>query len=130
MVLAVFASSCETYDDYDETRDPVAGFTLANRNFKVPTNGTSTKTVDIFVSDIADTDRTFTVQVVQEGTEVAPENYSFDPTIVIPANENTFTFTLTGTDVSLTEEKTPLIMEIVPTDGVVSGSPITWLLFI
>ncbi|KJJ40016.1 hypothetical protein [Aequorivita vladivostokensis] len=125
ITLTLFVSSCETYDDYDVNRATIAGFTLANANIKVPNGGTRDKSVDIFVSDVSSVDRTFTISVVAEETEVAPENYSFDPTIVILANQRSAEFVLTGIDVSLTEEKLPLTLQVDPVNGIVSGGRLT-----
>jgi hypothetical protein len=125
IAIVIVTSACESYDEYDTDRATIAGFTLTNTNFKIPSGGTRDKEITIFVSDVANSDRTFTVSVVSEDTEVAAENYTFNPTVVIPANERSTDFTLTGIDVSLTEEKLPLTLKIDATNGVVSGGRLT-----
>lgn len=130
MVLVfVVTTSCETYDDYETNRSTVAGFTLANANIKVPNGGTRDKKVDIFISQASDVDRTLTVSVVPELTEAASENYTFNPTVLVPANTRVFEFTFTGIDVSLTDEGTPVTIEVVAQDGIISGGRFTALLF-
>jgi len=129
MILAIFASSCETYDDYDTDRPVVIGFTLSNSNVKIPNGGTRDKSVDVFISEAASVDRTFTVSVIADQTELAAENYSFDATLLIPANERFAQFVLTGIDMSLTTDKLPLTLQVNPKDGILSGGKITYLIF-
>ncbi|WP_310991117.1 hypothetical protein [Aequorivita marina] len=134
IVLAVFALvftsvSCETYDDYDADRAPIIGFTQANVNIKVREGSTRDKSVDVYISEAASVDRTFNVVVVADETEVAAENYSFTETVEILANERFGEVTITGIDVSLTEEKTPLTLQVQSGDGVISGAKVTAELF-
>tara|TARA_R100000306_G_scaffold4192_3_gene7040 strand:+ start:4902 stop:5324 length:423 start_codon:yes stop_codon:yes gene_type:complete len=125
ITLALLVFSCETYDDYNVERPTIVGFTLGNANIKVPNGSSRDKTVEVYISEAASVDRSFTVSVVEDQTEVAPENYTFDPTIIILANERVATFTLTAIDVSLTEEKLPLTLQIMPENGYVSGGRFT-----
>lgn len=129
MILAIFASSCETYDDYDTPREEIIGFTLANSNVKVPNNGTRAKVVTVFITEASSVERTFTVSVVADQTELAAENYSFNPTLVIPANERSADFTVNGIDVSLTADKLPLTLQVDAKDGILSGGKSTFLIF-
>jgi hypothetical protein len=130
MVFAVLATSCETsYDEYDTDRPVIIGFTKGNDNIKVRNGGTRTKTVTIFITEGVNVDRTFNVSVVADETEVDPENYSFDPVVVIPANERSFDLDVTGIDVSLTEEQLPLTLKVDPKDGILSGGKYTAVIF-
>lgn len=129
IIALVIMASCESYDDYDTSRPIVIGFSSDATNIKVPNGGTRDRDVDIFISEAANVDRTFAVSIVEDLTEVAPENYSFDPTVVILANERVATFTITGIDVSLTEEKLPLTLKVEPVNGILSGSTVTALIF-
>lgn len=129
LTLSVVAVSCETYDDYESPRAAVAGFTLPSSNVKVPADGSREKALTIFVSAASDVERTFKVEVVADQTEVAAENYSFDPNVVIPPNERSGDFILTAMDVSLTSDKTPLTLAVKSGNGIVPGGTITLSLF-
>mgnify|MGYP000213667012 CR=1 FL=1 len=124
LFLAVlFAASCETYDDYEAERPAIIGFTL-NGALELPlstNNPTITFPVPYFVSEASSSDRIFRVVIVEEGTELAPENYSFNPEILIPANERIGTMPFIAMDVSLTTEYVPLVLAFESSSGVISG---------
>lgn len=127
IILAVFALvftsvSCESYDDYETERATIIGFTQTNVNIKVPNNGTRDKTVDVFITESSNVDRTFNISVVADQTDVASENYSIASSVEILANERVGTFTITGVDVSLTDEKLPLTLRVEPSNGVIAGA--------
>lgn len=124
-VLTTF--SCETYDDYNQVRETVVGFTRPNENIAgIPINGTKDKSTPVFASDVSSVDRSFTVSIVEELTDVSSANYSFDPTITIPAGERTTMFTITAIDVDLTNEFQNITVSIVGTEDVVSGGVVTF----
>lgn len=129
LLITFLAASCETYDDYSTARPVIVGFTKGNDNVKVSNGGTRDRKVDIFISEAANVDRTFNVSVVADGSTAAAENYTFESTVVIPANERTFEFTFTGIDVSLSDEKTQVTLRVDPKDGVLSGGTYTAVLF-
>ncbi len=107
LAVAVVFVSCETYDDYDTNRAPAVGFTAPNKNINsIPPGQERSTTVDVFASDVSDSDRIFNVITVPiEDTETnpptAPENYDFDRTVTIPAHSRIGTMTVTGIGVSL-----------------------------
>jgi|26BtaG_2_1085354.scaffolds.fasta_scaffold00025_9 hypothetical protein len=102
LAVAVVGVSCETYDDYDTNRLPAVGFTAKNKNINsIPQGGQKSTTIDVFASDVSDSDRTFDVITVPiEDTVTNPptteENYEFDRTVTIPANSRVGTMTVTG----------------------------------
>lgn len=120
----LFTASCESYDDFEAERPAVIGFTLGSV-LELPlsaNNPTITFPLPYFVSEISTSDRVFKVVVVEEGTELAPENYSFNPEILILANERIGTMSFTAMDVSLTPEYVPLVLAFESSDGITSGS--------
>lgn len=100
VVLALTVVSCETnYDDYNADRKTVIGFSIPSKNINnVPQGGERSSTVDLFVSDMVDVDRQFNIISIPalEAPATAPENYSFDATVTIPANTRVGTITVTG----------------------------------
>src|SRR5690606_2797113 len=96
LAFAFSISSCETYDDFEQDRDSVVGFTNVSRNINnIPPGVTKEVEVNVFVSDLSNADRTFNIvsvpaildlSAIPPQVETNPENYSFDQTVTIPAN--------------------------------------------
>lgn len=127
LAIAIVAVSCESFDDYDEDRMTVVGFTTAvgGPNAIVPAGGTFNKDINVFVSDVSSVERSFTVTINEELTELGSENYSFG-NVVVPANERTAIFTVTFTDVNLTSTFQPVRFKFDNTSGdYVSGGQLT-----
>ncbi|MBK5214620.1 MAG: hypothetical protein JJE55_13275 [Flavobacteriaceae bacterium] len=127
-LIAIITSSCETHDDYNPDRKTIIGFSQATRNINsIPEGGSRSSTVKVFVSDMTDADRTFNVIVVPVVNPdlyppTAPENYSFSPTVVIPANTREAELEITGIDVSLTDVRTYFSLGFESTPDVIAGA--------
>ncbi len=117
-------TSCNTsYDDFEEDRGSTIGFNLG-ATLELPvstTNPINNFPIPFFVTSVSGVDRTFEVIVVDELTEVAPENYSFDNTITIPANERKGFLYFSAMNVSLTSEFQPLVIAFKANENTVSG---------
>ena len=136
-VILLTAVSCETYDDFDADRKTVVGFNKDSDNINnIPEGGERTRTFNdvIFASDMVDYDREFTVEVIQTllpeaippATATNPENYTFESTVVIPANSRRASFTATGIDVSIEDERGEYFsVQIKGGGNVVSGGKFT-----
>lgn len=130
LTIALVAVSCETYDDYDTNRDTVAGFTKKSQNINsIPQDGEKSTDVDVFASDVKSFERTFTVINVpvinpEENTPTAEDNYTFETSVTIPANERMGSLVVTGIDNSLTSERTFFMLSIQGGPDVVSGGTI------
>ncbi len=130
LAVAVVSVSCETYDDYETPRDTVVGFTLSTKNInRIPEGGTKSETVTVFASDVSSAARTYNVVVVpildpEINVPTAPENYTFDSTVTIPANERIGEITVTGIDVTVSDERTYFQLAIEGGSDVVSGGEI------
>lgn len=100
-MFAISLVSCETYDDYDQDRDTVIGFTTAvgSPNVSIPSGDSVVKEYNVFISDVSAEDRTFVV-TVDPSSQIGAENFSFS-TVTIPAGTRDGIFTLTVTNVSL-----------------------------
>lgn len=130
LTIALVAVSCETYDDYDTDRPTIVGFAKKSQNVNgVPEGGTKDQTLDVFVSDVSNTDRSFEIVVVPipdpvTNVPTASENYTFDASVTIPANERIGTITLTAVDVSLTKDRTYVMLGIKEGSGYIAGGTI------
>ncbi len=129
IVLALTVVSCETYDDYNADRKTVVGFSVSSKNINnIPEGGERSSTVDLFVSDIADVDREFKIMAIPalEAPATAPENYSFDATVLIPANTREGTITVTGIDNSIEDPEGEFFALAIEGGGnVVSGGRVS-----
>jgi hypothetical protein len=123
LISTVFTFSCETYDEYGEERPTIIGFTLGGvlQLTITPNNPSITFPVTFFVSETSDVERTFRVVVKDDPNGPAPENYSFNADIVIPANERRGVMPFTAMDVSLTNEYAPVELGFEMVAGVLSG---------
>lgn len=127
LAIAIVAVSCETYDDYDEERLAVVGLTTAvgGPNAIVPVGGTIDKEINVYVSDVSSVERSFSIAIDDEVTELGSESYTFG-NAVIPANQRTGILTVTFSDVNLTSAFQPVRFKVDSSSGAfVSGSEIT-----
>jgi len=125
LILTLTAlSSCTTsYNDFEEDRGSTIGFTLG-ATLELPVSS-SNPIVDFpipcFVTSVSNIDRTFEVIVIEDETEVTPENYSFNAMVTIPANQRKGFLYFTAMNVSLTSDFQPLIIAFKSDDNTVSG---------
>lgn len=130
LTIALVAISCETYDDYDTDRATVIGFARKSQNINsVPEGGTKEQALDVFVSDVSNNDRTFDIIVVPIADPVTniptgSENYTFDASVTIPANERIGTMIFTAIDVTLTKDRTFVMLGIKEGPDHISGGQI------
>lgn len=121
LMLAVIAVSCETYDDIPDA-NPIIGFTTGESIITIRVGETTgVATVSLFITDVSDSDRTFTLSVVPDGTELTTASYSFEPTVVIAAGERQASFEFTAIDVDLTDETKTVIVGVDPVEGLIIG---------
>ncbi len=130
LLTTLLISSCETYDDYDADRKTIVGFTFGT--FQTQMNPGQTIVFPIaqyYITTASPVDRTFQIVAVESLTGVTSDNYSFDSTIIIPANEQEGRITVTLTNNSLPTDPVDLIIAFIPTDEtVVAGAPGTFTL--
>ncbi|MFT6687285.1 MAG: hypothetical protein ACJAX7_000283 [Saprospiraceae bacterium] len=126
MVVVFTTYSCsEEYDDYNADTESIVGFADLLGIAQVPLGE---ETVDIEIeflsSDIASTERSFQVIVVAEGTNIAAENYTFNSSVTLPANQQSGTFIFTAVDVSLTDDFGDVFLGFESNDLAISNSQI------
>lgn len=128
-LIALFVSCGETED---KIWDPNSGQTLAyfattSAVLGVPLNDVTTQTLKVNVNTLSSVDRTVTVEVDEASTADAA-NYSFNPTVTIPANTYIGELVINGTDTEeLTTAPETLILKLgsVSDGGVVSSAKLT-----
>jgi len=88
MSTFIFTSCSEDEDSATYKGDSLTYFTDGTSGtFFVEETENSTFKVPVGVTDAADTDRQFTVSIIEDETSATPDQYSAEQTFVIPANE-------------------------------------------
>lgn len=124
LFVTLIVTSCSTdFNDTDGHSD-VIGFTIA-QTLELPlsiNNPEINFPLPYFVSSASTSERTFQVIVVADETEVPPESYSFDATVVIPANERSGTIMFTALNNGLTNDYAPLVLAFEEAPGLSGGT--------
>lgn len=121
--ILVVASCTTDFDDINADHTNVIGFTLAV-TLELPLSENSPEInfpLPYFVSNTSSSERTFQVVVVEEETELSPESYSFEGTVVIPANERSGQLMFNAYNINLTSEYVPLVIAFESTSDIASG---------
>lgn len=123
--------SCEKYDNYDASELPIVGFTRANLNINnIPAGGEKASEVNVFSSTAANVDRTFNIVLIPNADPIGnppadPENYEFDSTVTIPANERIGVVNILGKNISLPEDRTFFTLSVESGSDVIAGGVVT-----
>ena len=90
LAVLMFVTSCSTdYDDFNSVRNDTIGFTIS-ATLELPLSQNNPEInfpLSYFVSTSSSEERTFNVVVVEEESDLSSESYSFDASVVVPANE-------------------------------------------
>jgi len=128
LVVAVMFSSCEnTNDDYDHDRGVTIGFSsLPLEEVALPPGGTLNFPVPFFITSVSTSDRTFNVSIVESATTLSADNYSFEPTVTVPANSRSGTLLFQATNNSMSpDDFQAVVISFESQEGITSGK--TWL---
>ena len=124
LLAVIIVSSCSTdYNEVNADHGDVIGFTISN-TLELPLSENNPEInfpLPYFVSSVSSEDRTFHVIVVEEETEVPAESYSFDATVIVPANERSGSMIFTALNNGLTNEYAPLVLAFDEAPGLAGG---------
>ena len=126
LFTAVLIVSCETYEDYD-SEATVVGFTKNSSNInRVPEGGTAEGTVTLYVSDVSNADRTFTlVDLPADEFPTATDNYEYPSSVTIPAGVREIEVTVTAIDNSISpDDRTFFILAVQEGEGYITGGQV------
>ncbi|WP_313111677.1 hypothetical protein [Aequorivita sediminis] len=126
LFTTVLLVSCETYEDYD-SEATVVGFTKNSSNInRVPEGGTKEGTVTLYVSDVSNADRTFTlVDLPADEFPTATDNYEYPSSVTIPAGVREIEVTVTAIDNSISpDDRTFFILAVQAGEGYVAGGQV------
>lgn len=125
LTVTFLVTGCESYDDFQSSGKLIAGFTTKEKNINsIPAGGSKSTTVDLFMTDVFDVDKTFNIVAIPalKTPATSPDNYTFDATVTFPANTRKATITVTGIDSSITNKEGEYFALAVEGDAnVVSG---------
>ena len=125
LAVLMFVTSCSTnYDDFNSVRNDTIGFTIS-ATLELPLSQSTPEInfpLSYFVSTSSSEDRTFNVVVVEEDSDLPPESYSFDASVVVPANERAGVLVFSAYNINLTNEYRRLVLEFESYSEVTSGN--------
>ena len=114
LAVLMFVTSCSTnYDDINSIRNDTIGFTIS-ATLELPLSQNNPEInfpLSYFVSTSSSEERTFNVVVVEEESELSSESYSFDASVVVPANERSGILVFSAYNINLTNDYRPLVLE-------------------
>jgi hypothetical protein len=115
LLTSVLVLSCN--DNQPPIYDGVNGQTLvyfenSTSNLPIEIDADGSVTIPINASTISTVDRTVTVELVTDDSTADPQNYSFSPTVVIPAGSYTGNLVVNGTDVTAETDIELLVFKI------------------
>ena len=114
LAVLMFVTSCSTdYDDFNSVRNDTIGFTIS-ATLELPLSQNNPEInfpLSYFVSTSSSEERTFNVVVVEDESDLPSESYSFDASVVVPANERSGILVFSAYNINLTNEYRPLVLE-------------------
>ena len=114
LAVLMFVTSCSTdYDDFNSVRNDTIGFTIS-ATLELPLSQNNPEInfpLSYFVSTSSSEERTFNVVVVEDESDLPSESYSFDASVVVPANERSGVLVFSAYNINLTNEYRPLVLE-------------------
>jgi len=108
-------SACETdYNDYETPRLPVVGLTgtIGSQNVSLDPGDSAEKGIEVFVSDVSASDRTFPISANLDLTEIDAANYSIPASFTVLAGERTAEFFIMVTNVNLPVDYAPIVIKV------------------
>ncbi len=123
LAVVLVLGSCEREvigEIFDNSGPSLLSFEQSSQNLPVLLgSGTSTTDVVVEVSTISNTDRTFNVSVVNEGTTAPNDLYTVPGTVTIPANSYEGILTVTGNETAdITTSPETVVIELQEQDNV------------
>jgi hypothetical protein len=125
MTLSLFVfNSCG--DDVDSTEDfNYVSFESAAYTFGVDLNGTNTRDVKVYTSQVSGSARTLNVKVDLVKSTADPLSYIVPASVTIPANSNVGMLSIQIADLNIGEAGKKLVLAFEPKEGLLYGAPIT-----
>ncbi|OED41957.1 hypothetical protein AB832_03155 [Flavobacteriaceae bacterium (ex Bugula neritina AB1)] len=122
----LFLGSCDVADfptfDVNGGQTLVA-FNITATNLDVIIDDTGTTDIQLNVSTVSSSDRTYSVTINEElTTELNTDNYNFNPTITVPAGEYNGILTINGIDNSVDTTGKLLVLDLVESNEFLTGS--------
>jgi hypothetical protein len=122
--LAILSfSSCEV-SSVDPLDTSFASFISNTMDIGVEAGSEISKEVEIYTTNITNTDRSISVLVVAESTDADAAAYSIPSTVTIPSGTNVGSLKIDIKDVGLSEDKV-LVIRLQSTEETSTGDPLT-----
>jgi hypothetical protein len=127
LLITVSFASCDDYEDFEEDRETVVGFSrvVGSPNVNLAPGASRDKEAVVFVADVSNSERSFGIEIDTALSEITTDNFTFDAQAVIPANEREVRILVTITNNSLPEEQGLIVLKVVDSPNHVSGGRAT-----
>lgn len=120
--------SCE--DTIEGTEDlNYVSFEGATKSVTVEKNSTADAVVKVYSTQVAGSERTFSINVVGASTTADAGSYVVPATVVIPANSNVGEFTINFSDVNIADSGVKLVLSFNSEEGLYTGKNMTLNIF-
>ncbi|RKD92787.1 DUF4843 domain-containing protein [Mangrovibacterium diazotrophicum] len=122
LTFGAFLNSCSDDPEFTKNLNFIS-FEIQIPTIVVEKEGTTEATVHVYSTQKTGSDRTFSVEVVEDATTANPESYSIPATVTIPANSSVGTITVTAVDNNLGEDPVTIGLQIADEIGLFTGDP-------
>lgn len=131
-ILAVYAiTSLIFYSCEEDLNEKSFDYVTLESSFEIGVDpeGTAEQDIRVFATSSSNSDRNFTINVIEEGTNAPSSAFTVPPTVVIPANSTVGSFKVTaiGENIDPAAGNT-LALQISSDNSAYIGKPITLLL--
>jgi hypothetical protein len=124
LVLLMF-NRCE--DDIMGTEDiNYISFEVVSPTVIVEQGGSAETEVSVYTTQKSGSDRTFNVEVVEEGTSANAPSYNIPASITVPANSNVGTLSITCQDNDLGQDPVSVELKIGDSEGLYTGNTVSF----
>lgn len=120
MSLFVF-NNCSNKIDGTENIDYIS-FEVNTPTIVVEKNGSTEASIHAYTTQISGSERTYTVEVVAASTTANPESYNVPASLIVPANSNDGTLTISASDNNLDVDPVKLSLQIGAREGLYTGN--------
>ena len=120
IIITLLVASCDETEPIIFNGDKtLIYFENSSGNVDVVINDTGSLDVVVSTTTLKETDINVNIELVEEQTTAAAENFEFESSATIPAGEYTGSFTITGIDNSVTSDSELIVFRITDANGFV-----------
>ncbi len=124
LTIGAFLNSCSDEPEFTKNLN-FASFEFSPVNVVMEKNSTVDRTVKVYTTQVTNSDRTFTIQVLSDLTTADPGSYTVPASVTVPANSNVGEFTVSMSDVNIPATGVELVLGLESEEVLYTGSDLT-----